>query len=152
MMAMITTQMMDNSEETVHGTIFRTLDLDSDGVIGRDELETVFVETGRASVEQIDSIMKNCDFNSSKSITYTEFLTASIDWTKEFRSDRLDLLMNYFDILRKGSLTRKELKAIFTGVREKEWDEFFNIADSNRDGLISVQELKTYFLQISDSQ
>ena len=58
--------------------------------------------------------------------------------------------MNYFDILRKGALTRKELKTIFTGVKEKEWDDFFQIVDENKDGLISMQELKTYFLSIAE--
>lgn len=146
---MITIQMLTNKEETAFGTTFRILDLDSDGIITRQELENRFAEVGRRDPADIDLIMSNCDFNQDYSITYTEFLTVSINWKQLLESSKLDMVMNYFGIIRKGALSYDELKAIFQGVSPQEWNKFFERADSNKDGLISVQELKSYFLEIT---
>ena len=78
-MAMITTQMLTNAEETKKGTIFRMLDLDADGAIAKEELEKILIDDNRGTAEDVEQIMHNFDNNRNGNITYTEFLTGSID-------------------------------------------------------------------------
>ena len=62
-MAMITTQMLTNAEETKKGTIFRMLDLDADGAIAKEELEKILIDDNRGTAEDVEQIMHNFDNN-----------------------------------------------------------------------------------------
>lgn len=150
MIAMISTQMLTSAEEIQFGKNFRNLDSDSDGVLGIAELTKNFVETGLVSEEDINYIFGNSNLSDPTFITYTEFLTISIHWKELLKSEKLDVVIDYFDILRKGALTRNQLMKIFKGVDKAEWNEFFNKVDENNDGVISKQELQIYFLDMAN--
>ena len=151
MMAIITVQILDNAKESKLGTIFRSLDTDFDGKIEKNDLWSVFANLGRVDEETLNQIMHNCDFDNNGKISYTEFLTISIDWKKELCYENLEKVLNYFDILKKGALTRSDLKTYFPKAKKEEWEAFFQECDSNKDKLISVFELKQYFSRNTES-
>jgi calcium-dependent protein kinase len=151
MIGMITIQMLNNKDEAEYASLFRYLDRDFDGVISKAELEAKLHGKDYVTNDDIEGIMKKYDTNRDGSITYTEFLTMSINWKQKLDPEEVETLLKYFDIVRKRALTRKELENLFEGVPEKEWKKFFDDYDENKDGLISVDELKSYFRMVVEN-
>lgn len=150
MMSMVAVHLLTGDEEKSRSQVFRALDNKFDGVIDRQELEDASYSFG-FPYEYIDLIMKNSDLDKNNKVSYTEFLTSSLNWEEFLNEEKIGTVLSHFDIIRKGALTESELKKLLKGVSDEEWSNFFKIVDSNNDRLISISELQHYFLRIAES-
>lgn len=142
-------RLSSNRETTDLEKLFKTLDLNGDGKLSKEELNVAFsIFQGNDSID-IDRIIQRCDSNKNGYIDFTEFLTASINWEQALSDERLDALFKELDKDNDGTITIKEIKIFLGGsgyIEEQEWEEIFQEADVDSNGIIDLQEFRTVML------
>ena len=68
---------------------FKSLDLNNDGKVSREEILTTFEQIGINVSNDIDFIMENLDYDSSGFIDYTELILALTNWKEELKVKNL---------------------------------------------------------------
>lgn len=141
----ITTNIMDDSSNKELIDLFKSIDKNNDGRLSRQEIINGYQELG-LTLEHAQEIISKIDSDQSGLIEYSEFITATQNWKKICEKDFLEKTFKIYDIGKDGNLSLNELKQLIPGVENSDWDQFFQEADKNGDGLISLSEFKDYIM------
>lgn len=141
----ITTNIMDDSSNKELIDLFKAIDKNNDGRLSRQEIINGYQELG-LTVEHAQEIISKIDSDQSGLVDYSEFITATQNWKKICEKDFLEKTFKIYDIGKDGHLSLNELKQLIPGVENSDWDQFFQEADKNGDGLISLSEFKDYIM------
>lgn len=147
----ITAQLISYKETKILREVFRSMDMNGDGKISKDELRGKYLEImGPINAEaDVELIMKNVDTDSNGYIDYTEFLKATMDTKKVLSIENLKSAFKLFDVDGSGSISSDELKKVLGGAipsDDRVWSEIINEADQNGDGVIDLQEFQDIVL------
>jgi calcium-dependent protein kinase len=136
--------------------IFRSLDVNKDGKLTKEELLNGFdiiFKDDPSKKQDFEVIFDNCDINTDGFIEYEEFLCACIDKKKLLCEDYLKLAFNFFDLDGSGTITLKEFQAVLKG--EGEYDVSMDLIvkiigeiDVNSDGKITFDEFKKFMRKL----
>ena len=132
-------------------SVFKTIDINSDGKISKDELRSLYNLSGLAFLgKNVEKIIEEVDSNGSGYIDYTEFLVACRK--KELLSNIQDLENTFktFDIDKNGRITAAELKEILGNGAgaDRVWASLIQEADMNQDGGLDIEEFKNMMLKM----
>jgi Ca2+-binding EF-hand superfamily protein len=132
--------------------IFHTIDTNGDGVITKDELRSHLVEKMGYTAEYADYLFVSIDTDSSDDITKDEMKFAFYNF--EALSMYMTFSMGGADITNSRAFQHLASKNATGGPTEKLLlddlaDLIFDIIDTDKNGIISVDELKTYFESVT---
>lgn len=121
---------------------FKSLDLNGEGVVSKEEMMNVFSQVGINFTHEIEVIIESFDEEKNGQIRYWGFMMRLTNWDQEFKKKNL---ANFFRA--DGEFVNIEaLKEIVCGLSDEEWEEFLNGASASR-GQISLEGFKRYFKQ-----
>ncbi|CAG9335422.1 unnamed protein product [Blepharisma stoltei] len=140
----IASQVASPSEEADLIHLFKQLDKNGDGRLSMTELSEGSAALGLGSQLDVVEIMKNCDTDENGYLDYTEFLTATTEWNKVIQKEQLQQAFKLYDKGGDGQLSLSELKECIPGIEDSEWNKFLEEADTDRNGVISLEEFKQY--------
>lgn len=143
----ITNQLTNSKEEKELEKIFKKVDKNKDGKLSLEEIENGYKKLKLGSNVDVKQIFAKTDTDGSGFIEYSEFMTASRNWKSTIEKEGLEKAFNSFDVGADGQLSLQDLKNSLPSIEGSEWVKFFEIADTNKDGLISYEELKDYLIQ-----
>jgi calcium-dependent protein kinase len=149
-LAYIHTSMSSEQESEELQKLFLSLDTDKDGQLTAKEVITVLSEAHTSIPIDIDSIFAKIDADGNGSISYSEFLMATTNWTKLLTDNRLEAAFKAFDKDRDGFISAQEVKAIFDE-DDAMCQAIVAEADLNTDGRIDFTEFKAMMLRKRDS-
>ena len=118
---------------------FKSLDLNNDGRVSREEIINVFNQVGLSVLSEIDFIMENLDNDKSGFIDYTELILALTNWVQELKKKNLSKVFT----VESGYISIESLKRQIPEVTVDEWAEFTRQAPAER-GRVSLENLKKY--------
>ena len=118
---------------------FKSLDLNNDGRVSREEIINVFNQVGLNVLSEIDFIMENLDNDKSGFIDYTELILALTNWVQELKKKNLSKVF----IVEAGYISIESLKRQIPEVTVDEWAEFTRQAPAER-GRVTLENLKKY--------
>lgn len=146
MFSFISTQVMYSNDEKKLAYLFRSLDKNGDGTLNREEIEEGYDALGIPVPVSVNDLLKRMESSGNGSIYYHEFLTATQDWSKISQKKELETAFKVYDQGGDGTLSIEELKQAIPELEDTEWVKILNEADTNQDGLISLEELKRYLI------
>lgn len=154
-LAFISSQLQAKNETKELIEIFRTIDINGDGKISKDELlEAYSNKLGRKNaIEVVDKIMKQADTNNSGFIDFSEFLLASNKLEDLLNNDYLVAAFRAFDRDGNGKINSSELREVLgsnLNVDDNVWQEMINEVDENCDGMIDIEEFKIMMKKLID--
>ncbi|KAK9270981.1 hypothetical protein L1049_026569 [Liquidambar formosana] len=127
--------------------MFRNMDTDGSGTITHEELKIGLSRLGsKLSENEIKQLMDAADVDSSGSIEYIEFITATMHRHRLEKEENLRKAFRYFDKDDNGFITREELRQAMTKYGmgdEATIDEVIEDVDTDRDGRINYEEFVT---------
>ena len=118
---------------------FKSLDLNNDGRVSREEIINVFNQVGLNVLSEIDFIMENLDNDKSGFIDYTELILALTNWVQELKKKNLSKIF----AVEAGFISIDSLKKQMPEITVDEWAEFTRQALADR-GRITLENLKKY--------
>jgi len=144
-LALIATQITNESEKKELEKTFESLDKDGNGVLSRNELIDGYLKVfkDRASAEQeVNRIIAQVDINNSGEIDFTEFIIAASNTEKFLSKEKLDQAFKLFDIDGDGYITKQEIASVMGGIEidDAQWKSLVAECDENGDGQISKDE------------
>ena len=89
-------------------TEFMKIDIDNSGLIEFRELDQA-LRNMHIKTEEIDSIIKELDYDGNQLINYSEFLAATIQVKKIITHERLEALFSQFDIEQRNQITAENI-------------------------------------------
>jgi len=97
--------------------------------------------------EETDNIFKKVDADGNGTISYEEFIRASIDKRSILTDKNLMTAYKLFDKNGDGSIEAKEIKEVLGkdligNKDDKVWEEIIKEVDENGDGVVSFEEFK----------
>ena len=93
--------------------IFYKIDLNLDGKLSKEELNTAFKEAGmEMSKDQLDKVMESIDFDGNGYIEYEEFIRVTIPKEQLFTDANLKTAFDMFDLDKNGTISLTEFKEI----------------------------------------
>jgi Ca2+-binding EF-hand superfamily protein len=93
--------------------IFYKIDLNLDGKLSKDELETAFKEAGmEMQKEQLNKVIESIDFDGNGYIEYEEFIRVTLPKEKLFTEANLKTAFDMFDLDKNGTISLNEFKEI----------------------------------------
>lgn len=130
--------------------VFDSFDRNGDESIGVDELGSVLRALGYSPSESdIEKVLSRFDADASGDLSFEEYLALMAVWVEEDETQILEAF-KVFDKSGDGFVTIAELKRALTRFGEKfsddEAEEFFDLIDANRDGIINYEEFVKYML------
>jgi calcium-dependent protein kinase len=147
--AYIVNQLVSKDEVQELTKIFKDLDENNDGVLNRQEIESGLIKYygEEKAKEEIDNLFKKIDADGNGTISYEEFIRASIDKRSILTDKNLMNAYKLFDKNGDGSIEAKEIKEvlgkdIIGNADDKIWEEIIKEVDENGDGVISFEEFK----------
>lgn len=141
----ISTKIMDDEAVRELSRLFKAIDRNSDGKLSYDEITSAYEMLG-VTLEDSKKVFAEIDSNQSGMVEYSEFITAC-QRVKVFENKGyLEKTFQTYDIGGDGTLSMAELKYSIPGIESQDWVEFFNKADKDKDGKISLSEFKEYLL------
>jgi calcium-dependent protein kinase len=157
MLSFISARLISKSEREAMLEVFKSLDVNNDGILSKQELMVGFrrfVPVGVEDVEaEIEKVMREVDMDLSGAVDYTEFVTATINRSKLVSKERLRMCFDAFDTDGNGSISATELWALLGNAREYDetlWQELVNEFDRNGDGVIDFEEFTEMMLKVLD--
>lgn len=131
---------------------FRALDLNSDGLLSREELIEGYkkiMNAAEAAIE-VERILSVVDTNNSGHIDYSEWVTATINRQGLLSKQRLEAAFRMFDKDGNGFISTEELRSVFgQNVSGELWKELIKEVDDNGDGQISLKEFKEMMMNVN---
>jgi calcium-dependent protein kinase len=139
LLTLITQKLSSSKKDYSIINYFKSLDLNNDGKVSREEILNVFSQVGLNVLSEIDFIMENLDNDQSGFIDYTELILALTNWTQELKKKNLAKVFQ----VENGFIFIDKMKNQLTGVSPDEWAEFTRQASADR-GKVSIENLKKY--------
>ena len=102
--------------------IFYKIDLNLDGKLSKEELETAFKEAGmEMKSEQLNKVIESIDFDGNGYIEYEEFIRVTLPKEQLFTDKNLKTAFDMFDLDKNGSISLNEFKEILglTKIKDK---------------------------------
>ena len=101
-----------NEDEARLKSVFRELDLNGDGELQREEILFGYkkIMGEREAEEEVDKIMEALDIDHNNSISYTEFILATMNKKKFITEERIKEAFDMFDQDKNGSISLEEIK------------------------------------------
>ena len=149
----ISAQLTTKEEREEMIELFKSLDIDQNGTLSKDEVKIGFTKMFGHTVEDIDGeierIVKEVDANHSGEIDYTEFISAALSRQQLLSKQRLEIAFKTFDIDNSGAIDADELKAVlgkYNNFDDSFWHELIRECDLNGDGVIDLAEFTKMML------
>lgn len=126
--------------------IFKELDKNGDGELQREEILQAYKEIMSEKEAQIeaDLVMKTLDIDNSNSISYTEFILATINKKKMITEERIKQAFDIFDQDKNGSITLEEIKTVLGNIDNEfddlVWKDIIKDIDKDNNGEIDFEE------------
>ena len=139
MMTLVTETLSNSKKDYRMISYFKSLDLNNDGKVSREEIINVFNQVGLNVLSEIDFIMENLDIDKSGFVDYTELILALTNWVQELKKKNLCKVF----VVEDGSVSIESLKGQMPEVTVDEWAEFTCQALVER-GRITLENLKKY--------
>jgi calcium-dependent protein kinase len=134
--------------------IFKTLDLNNDGVISKEELKIGLTKINQFMTEpEIEALMKKIDNNGNQGIDYSEFVAAAIDRNRILTDDKIRKCFRQFDKDNSGKISLKEFRQMLQGSNSmtiEAWKNLIKDIDVNKDEEIEYNEFKQMLIQLCD--
>jgi calcium-dependent protein kinase len=136
---------------------FKTLDVDSNGQLTKEELKQGFIKVMGLSNEQAEEeacrILKIVDTNNSGSIDYSEFVNATISKSDLLTKERLEAAFKVLDKNGDGKISANEIRLLFNEEKTHDlpqliWRYWISEVDKNLDGTISLEEFKEMMVSL----
>ena len=136
-------------------SLFSILDTNKDGHLSRDELKDGLIKLFGNRIRNIDNevnkIMAEADLDQSGEISYSEFVTFTIDHEKLLNRNRLEAVFNSLDANNSGTIDASEFREIFSkfaDVDHESIDAMIRECDLNGDGVIDLAEFTSLMLKL----
>jgi calcium-dependent protein kinase len=149
-LAYINTSMSCEQESEELRKLFMSLDANKDGQLTAKEVTTALSMAHTIIPIDIDSIFAKIDADGNGTISYSEFVIATTDWTKLLTDNRLEAAFKAFDKDGDGFISALEVKAIFDE-EDPVCQAIVAEADLNTDGQVDFAEFKAMMLRKRDS-
>mmetsp|Transcript_19958 Transcript_19958/g.20000 ORF Transcript_19958/g.20000 Transcript_19958/m.20000 type:complete len:140 (-) Transcript_19958:37-456(-) len=136
--------------------MFRSLDINGDGKISKEELLEAYSKSlGRsAAIDQVEQIMAKVDANNSGYIDYSEFIMAATALETLISKENLKSAFMAFDADGNGKICARELK-MFLGndikVSDAVWKDMISQVDLDGDGEVDINEFEAMMIQLSQT-
>ena len=148
--SLIASQILRKEEKEEVDEMFSTLDVDCDGKISEEDMKAVYKEHYdlELSEDDLSGIMYEVNLSGSGSITYSEFVIASMLEKGLVSEHNLELAFHMLDKKQTGFLTLENLKEILDVNDDMEdyvKTRIIAPADLDGDGKISLGEFKILF-------
>lgn len=133
---------------------FRALDLNSDGLLSKDELIEGYKKIMNAAEAEaeVERILKTVDSNNSGHIDYSEWVTATISRQSLLSKQRLETAFKMFDKDGNGFISIAELQSVFgSNISADVMQDLIKEVDDNGDGEISLKEFKEMMMKMFDA-
>lgn len=93
-------------------TVFRSIDLNGDGMISKEELSFAYKSAGiELNNQDLDKIIKAIDFDHNGMIDYEEFIRISLPQESLFTEVNLKTAFDMFDTDKNGTISQSEIKS-----------------------------------------
>lgn len=134
---------MANSEETERlRKIFFELDTNGDGELQLCEIKEAYEKNGLSGLD-VEEIVRQLDSDGNGSISYTEFIMATMNKKKMLTEEKMKQAFDAFDKDGNGVITLGEVKEVFGGEGGEElWQEVIGGVDSDGNGEIDFEEFE----------
>ncbi|OMJ68149.1 hypothetical protein SteCoe_34487 [Stentor coeruleus] len=145
-LAFIVSQVMSSDEVGNLRNVFKEIDTNGDGLLSKKEIRKALESSTGFSDQDIDTLIAKVDLDQNGKVNYSEFLTATIDWSKEMSRERLEIAFKALDADHSGKISKEELMIAFGGshMSSKIFKEMIDEADLDGDGEIDLEEFCTY--------
>lgn len=145
-MTLISTQMINNSEQQDMRKMFEQIDVNFDGKLTRQEVIDGFKLMEIENYEEeANNMFKMADFDGSGTIEFSEWCTATMDKRKMLTSKRLKAAFDMFDENGNGTIDYQEVKKLLDHNGSTKGDYFKELIqemDIDGDGEISFPEFE----------
>ena len=102
-----------SGEETAHlRRIFTSFDIDQSGVLNSEELRVAFTMHGKYTNDELESIFLALDMTGCGTISWTEFLAATIETIGPVSEDEFSSAFDHIDLDKSGYISTQNLKDI----------------------------------------
>jgi calcium-dependent protein kinase len=118
---------------------FKSLDLNGDGKVSREEILNVFTQAGLSVENEIDFIMENLDNDHSGFVDYTELILALTNWNQELKKKNLAKVF----VVNSDLIIVEDLMELVPDINYNEWDHFRKDTSAVK-GKITLQNFKKY--------
>ena len=141
-----------NSKECINASrLFTEIDLNKDGKLEKNELESALAKYSELTPEQCtkraNAIFLNIDTDNNGYIENEEFIRACINPNMFCSQNYLLAAFNYFDVDKDGTISVSEVEAKFLQSDKNQNENtkiqlsrMFDQIDANKDGIISLEE------------
>ena len=104
--------MTNEDEKSELGKIFKSIDLDGDGNLTKEEILQGYEQHFGIPIteEQVNEMFEKIDLDGNGTIDYTEFVMATCNEDKIMTNERLKMAFQQFDADGNGSLSPEEIK------------------------------------------
>lgn len=132
-----------NSEETERlRKVFFELDTNGDGELQFSEIKEAYENNGLSGLD-IEEIVRQLDSDGNGSISYTEFIMATMNKKKMITEEKMKQAFDAFDKDGNGVITLGEVKDVFGGEGGEElWQEVVGGVDKDGNGEIDFEEFE----------
>ncbi|EGR29296.1 protein kinase domain protein [Ichthyophthirius multifiliis] len=142
-MTFIASQMVSQNDKEELQKSFRSLDINGDGILSKDELVQGYFQVcgdKEKAIAQVEKILAEVDTNNSGKVDFTEFLMAAANKEQILSKIKMEQAFKIFDQDGNGTISKDELSNIMGNIEEGFWKEILEECDSNKDGVISQNE------------
>jgi calcium-dependent protein kinase len=144
--AYIAAQLLTKEETEEVDELFRAMDIDGDGILTKEEIKASYQEILGRSLrdDEVDAIFDRVDADASGTISYSEFVVATLNSDILHTGNKLRSTFNKMDADGSGAIDKSELNILLslfeTTLDEEELDDMMKRADVDGDGEISYDE------------
>ncbi|CAD8044646.1 unnamed protein product [Paramecium primaurelia] len=144
----ITVQVVSSQEKDDLLKTFQDIDKNGDGTVSKEELLAAYMKIYKgdtlAAQHIVEELFPQLDANKSGKVDFSEFVTASINRDRTLSKKKIEQSFKLFDLDGNGYITKQEINELFGNeIDEKMWEDILKDCDTNKDGMISLNEFIT---------